>query len=68
MFVDDFRDRGIFVTLAIENVAPVAPHGSNIEQDGLVLRFGSRKCFIVPLVPVNRLVRGGAKIGARRIL
>jgi len=43
-------------------MAPVAPHRADVEKNRLVLGFGARERFVIPFVPVNRLVRGGAKI------
>jgi hypothetical protein len=43
-------------------MAPVAPHRTNVEKNRLVFGFGARERFIIPFVPVNWLVRGGAKI------
>ena len=54
--VDDFRDFGILVTFAVDDVAPVAPDSANVEEDGFVFRLGASKSGIVPFVPVNRLV------------
>src|SRR6266403_4274093 len=61
---DDFRDFGILVAFAVDDVAPVAPHGTDIEEDGFVFRLGASKSGIAPFVPVNRLVRSGAQVGA----
>src|SRR5438094_7824432 len=44
-------------------MAPMAPHGADVEQDGFVLPPGRGKRFFAPLVPVNRLVHGRAQIG-----
>src|SRR6266481_2302914 len=62
--VDDFRDFGILVAFAVDDMAPVAPDGTDIEEDRFVFRLGASKSGIVPFVPVNRLVRGGAQVGA----
>jgi len=43
-------------------MAPVAPHRADVEKNRLVFGFGARERFVVPLVPVNRLVRRGAKV------
>src|SRR5882762_5891469 len=37
MFIDDFRDFGVLVAFAVDDVAPVAPDGADIEEDGLIL-------------------------------
>ncbi len=38
-FVDEGGDLGIVVAFAVHHMAPVAPHGANVEQDGLVFCF-----------------------------
>jgi hypothetical protein len=65
--VDDFRDLGIVVRLAIHDVTPVTPYSADVEKDGLVLRLGARKSFVAPLVPANRLVHGGTQVSGRRL-
>ena len=65
--VDHRRDLRIFVALAVDNVAPVAPDRANIQQDRFIFGACARKRFFAPLVPVDRLVRRGTKIGAGRI-
>ena len=64
MFVDDFRDFRIFVAFAVDDVAPVAPDGADVEKDGFVFGFGAREGGVAPFVPVDGLVRGGAQVGA----
>ena len=64
MFVNDFGDGGIFVAFAVDDVAPVAPDGADIEEDGLVLLARLLEGGIAPLVPVDRLMGGGAEIRA----
>ena len=54
--VDDFRDFGILVAFAVDDVAPVAPDSADVEKDGFVFGLGASKSGIVPFVPVNRLV------------
>ena len=68
MLVDNCGDLGIFVTLAIDDVAPVAPDRADIEQHRLA--FGARfvEGFLAPFVPVDGLVSGGAQIRAGGIL
>src|SRR5690348_14537487 len=68
VFIDDFGDFGVFVTLAVDDVAPMAPHRSDIKEDGLVFGFRARKRRIAPFVPVNRLVRRGAQVGTGGVL
>ena len=58
------RDLGIFVALAVDHVAPVAPDRADIEKHRLV--FGARffEGLFAPFVPVDGLVRGGTQIWA----
>ena len=64
MFVDNFRNLDIFIALAVDDVAPVAPDGADVEEDGLVFGFGAFESVIAPFVPINGLVRGGTQVGA----
>ncbi len=64
MFVDDLGDFGVFVAFAIDDVAPVAPDGADIEEDGFVFGFGAGESGVTPFVPVDGLVRSGAQVGA----
>ncbi len=64
VFIDDFGDFGVFVALAIDDVAPVAPDGADIEEDGFVFGFGAGESGVTPFVPVDGLVRSGAQVGA----
>src|SRR5262249_22744316 len=68
MFVDNLRDSGVLVALAVNHMAPVAPHRSNIQQDGFVLAFGAREGVFAPFVPINRLMRRRTQIRAGGIL
>src|SRR5271168_4387791 len=43
MFVDDLRERGIFIRFAVHYMAPVAPDRANIQQNGLVFTGRERK-------------------------
>src|SRR5262249_909254 len=61
--VDDFGDFGIFVAFAVDDVAPVAPDGADVEEDGLVFRFGAGESSVGPFVPIDGLVSGGAEVG-----
>src|SRR5260221_9590854 len=64
MLVDDFGDGGIFVAFAVNDVAPVAPDGADVEENGLVLRFREAESVFAPFVPVDGLVGGGTEVGA----
>src|ERR1700722_16016471 len=44
-------------------MAPVAPDGADVEQDGLVFGFRSGEGFVSPLVPIHCLVHCRTKIG-----
>src|SRR5215469_4187413 len=59
MLVDDLGDGGIFVTFAIDDVAPVAPDGANVEKDRLIGRLRGTEGLFAPFMPADRLVRGG---------
>ncbi len=62
--VDHGRDLGIFVAFAVDYVAPVAPDGADIEQDRFFFGASLGERFVAPFVPVDRLMRGGAQVGA----
>ncbi len=64
MFVDNFGDFSVFVAFAVDDVAPVAPDGADIEEDGFVFGLGAGKSGVAPFVPVDGLVGGGAQVGA----
>src|SRR5205814_10273052 len=64
MLVDDFRELGVLVGFAVDDVAPVAPDGTDIEEDGLVFGFGAGKSCVAPFVPVDGLMRCGAQVRA----
>ena len=67
-FVDHRRDLGIFVALAVNHVAPVAPHRANIQQNWFAFRPRVRKSFLAPFMPIHRLMRGRTQIRAGGIL
>src|SRR6202142_3289981 len=67
VLVDHRCDFRILVALAVNHVAPVAPHRANVEQDRLLLRARFRKRFLAPFIPVNRLMSRRSKIRARGI-
>src|SRR5712664_2353285 len=54
--VDDFRDFGILVAFAVDDMAPVAPDGADVEENGFVFGLGARESGIAPFVPVDGLV------------
>ena len=49
--VDERGDLRVLVGLAVHDVAPVAPDGANVEQDGLVLGLGAGKGGLAPGMP-----------------
>src|SRR4029077_1935063 len=55
---------GIFVAFAVDDVAPVAPDRTDVEQDGLILGASPGESFLAPFIPLDRLVGGRAQIGA----
>ena len=61
--VDERRDLRVFVRFTIHDVAPVAPHRADVEQDGFVLGLGARKRSLAPRMPVDGLVARRAQIG-----
>src|SRR5690242_17619865 len=65
LVVDNGGDLGIVVRLAIHDVAPVAPYGADVEQHRLVLLLRLAKRLVVPLVPLDGLMHGGAQISRR---
>ena len=58
--VDDGGDLGVFVALAVHDVAPVAPYGADVEEDGLVLPGGEAEGLVAPRVPVDGLAGSGS--------
>jgi hypothetical protein len=63
VLVEVTGDAGIVVGLAVHDVAPVAPHGPDVEQHRAILVAGRREGFVAPGVPVDRLMGGGPQIG-----
>src|SRR5947208_4684102 len=63
--VQDLGDGRILVRLAVHHVAPVAPHGADVEQHRLVLGARGREGLFAPRAPVDRLVGGGLEVGGR---
>ena len=63
MLVDERGDLRVLVGLAVHDVAPVAPDGANVEQDGLVFGLGARKGRFAPRMPLHRLMARRAQVG-----
>ncbi len=61
MFIDELGDFRILVALAVNHMAPVAPHRADIEQDGFVVARGFCECVGAPLVPIDGLMRRGTQ-------
>ena len=62
--IDHRGNFGIFVALAIDYVAPVAPDCADVEKDWFAGGARGFEGLLAPFVPVDGLVRGGAEIGA----
>src|SRR5262249_39751721 len=64
VLVDQRRDGGILITLAVHDVTPVTPNGSNVEPDRPI--EGQRECERLgsPLLPRHGLLGSRAQIGA----
>ncbi len=60
--IDDGGEPRVFVALAIDDVAPMAPDRADIEKNGLVFGGRAREGFRAPFVPLDRLVHGGTQI------
>ena len=60
--INNLRNFRIFVRLAIHHMTPVTPHCANIEQHGFVLALRLGESLFAPLMPLDRLMHGGAKI------
>ena len=64
VLVDDGRHCRVVVTLMVQHMAPVTPHGPDVEQNRFVLARRPLECFPRPRIPVHGLVRGGTQIRA----
>ena len=64
LLIDQRRKGGIFVTFAVDDVAPVAPDRADIEQDGLIFGSGAGESLLAPLIPIHGLVCGRSQIRA----
>ena len=62
MLVDGCGERGVFVGFAVHDVAPVAPDRAHVKEDRLAGFLGEGKRGCAPLLPVHRLMHGGAQI------
>ena len=56
VFVDNLGDLRVFVAFAVDDVAPMAPHGADVEENGFVFRLSASEGGIAPFVPIDRLV------------
>ena len=55
---------GNFIAVKVDDVAPVAPDGADVEEDGFVFGFGTGEDGIAPFVPIDGLVGGGTEVRA----
>ena len=61
-------DLRVFVGLAVHDVAPVAPHRADVEQDGLVFSLGAGKRSLAPCMPLHGLMARRTQVGGGRML
>src|SRR6185437_5598592 len=64
--VDDLGDLGIIIGFPVHHMAPMAPHGPNIEQNGLILALGEGEGLLAPFIPLDGLLHRGAEVGRSR--
>ena len=62
VFVDQRGRLGVLVAFAIHDVAPVAPHRTDVQQHRLVLRRGACKGGLAPRLPPHRLMHGRTEV------
>ena len=62
--VDERRDVGVLVGLAVHLVAPVAPDRADVEIDRPVELPRQGKDVVAPFLPVDRLLRGRPQVRA----
>ena len=62
VLVDDGGNGIVLIGFAVHHVAPMAPHGSYVEQNGFILGFCGGECFRPPLMPADGLMHGRSKI------
>ena len=63
MLVDQRGNLRVLVGLPVHHVAPVAPDGANVQQNGLVFGLGAGKGRIAPGMPADRLMARRAQVG-----
>ena len=68
VLVDDAGHLRILVGFAVHDVAPVAPHRADVQQNRLVFRLGAGKRSLAPRMPLHRLVPRRAQVGGRGML
>ena len=61
--IQQLGDAGVLVGLPIHHMAPMAPYGTDVEQDGAIASLGLGERLRRPCMPVDRLVRRTAQIG-----
>jgi hypothetical protein len=67
VLVEEARQLRVLVGLAVHHVTPVAPHGADIEQHGLVRRPRRGERLGAPGIPRHGLVRRGLEVGRGRV-
>ena len=63
ILVEEGRQLRALVGLTIHDVAPMAPHGANVEQHRPVAGFSGGKSLWPPGIPMDRLMGGGLQVG-----
>src|SRR6059036_1648869 len=61
--IEGLGDACVLIRLAVHDVAPVAPHGADVQEDRLILGARPRERRLAPGMPVHRLVGGGFEVG-----
>src|SRR4029077_18905400 len=54
--IDDLRDFSVVIGFAIHHMAPMTPHGANVQQNGFILPLRRSKSFLSPFMPLHRLM------------
>jgi hypothetical protein len=63
VLIDQRRNLGMLITLAVYDMAPMTPDGPNVEPDRAVERGGKLEGLGPPLLPGDGLLGGRAQIG-----
>ena len=62
LLVDDSGEPRVLVRLSVDHVAPVAPRGSDVQEDGAIELLRLAKRLVAPRMPVHGLVRGAPQV------